>query len=80
MSPPQEIIKATAVVGGSTFPTMQYRKTFTAAGFGNWFRDGRNETGLLHCSAHGVRKACTRGQPRTAPHEAAQGDVLDGCR
>ena len=59
MSPPQEISKATAVVGASTFPTMQYRKTFTAAGFANWFRDDRNETGLPHCSAHGVRKACT---------------------
>jgi integrase len=32
--------------------------SFTAAGFGNWFRDRCNEAGLPHCSAHGLRKAC----------------------
>lgn len=32
-------------------------KPFTAAGFGNWFRDRCNEAELTHCSAHGVRKA-----------------------
>ncbi len=31
---------------------------FTAAGFGNWFRDRCNEAGLPHCPAHGLRKAC----------------------
>ncbi len=31
---------------------------FSAAGFGNWFRDRCNEAGLPHCSAHGLRKAC----------------------
>lgn len=30
---------------------------FTHAGFGNWFRDCCNKAGLLHCSAHGLRKA-----------------------
>jgi len=30
---------------------------FTAAGFGNWFRDRCNEAGLTHCSFHGLRKA-----------------------
>jgi integrase len=30
---------------------------FTAAGFGNWFRDRCNEAGLPHCSFHGLRKA-----------------------
>src|SRR5262249_49928695 len=30
---------------------------FTAAGFGNWFRDRCNEAGLPQCSAHGLRKA-----------------------
>ncbi|MDE2444774.1 MAG: tyrosine-type recombinase/integrase [Alphaproteobacteria bacterium] len=33
-------------------------KPFTAAGFGNWFRDRCNEADLPHCSAHGLRKAC----------------------
>jgi integrase len=30
---------------------------FTAAGFGNWFRDRCNEAGLKRCSFHGLRKA-----------------------
>jgi integrase len=30
---------------------------FTAAGFGNWFRDRCNEAGLKHCAFHGLRKA-----------------------
>jgi len=33
---------------------------FTAAGFGNWFRERCDEAGLKHCSAHGLRKACAR--------------------
>ncbi len=34
-----------------------YNKPFTAAGFGNRFRDWCDEAGLNHCSAHGLRKA-----------------------
>jgi integrase len=30
---------------------------FTAAGFGNWFRECYKEAGLPHCSFHGLRKA-----------------------
>jgi integrase len=37
--------------------TTSYGKPFTAAGFGNWFRERCNEAGLRHCSAHGLRKA-----------------------
>ncbi|ODR98925.1 hypothetical protein AUC68_07070 [Methyloceanibacter methanicus] len=43
-----------------TFLTTQFGKPFTAAGFGNWFRDRCNEAGLTHCSAHGLRKAAAR--------------------
>jgi Phage integrase family len=32
-------------------------KPFTAAGFGNWFRDMCDEAGLKGLSAHGLRKA-----------------------
>jgi integrase len=32
--------------------------SFSAAGFGNWFKERCNEAGLQHCSAHGLRKAC----------------------
>jgi integrase len=53
----QEIIDATPVVGATTYLVTQYGKPFTAAGFGNWFRDRCNEAILPQCSAHGVRKA-----------------------
>jgi integrase len=35
----------------------EFGKAFTAAGFGNKFRDWCNEAGLSHCTAHGCRKA-----------------------
>jgi integrase len=43
-----------------TLLTTQTGKPFSAAGFGNWFRDRCNEAGLPHCSAHGLRKAAAR--------------------
>jgi integrase len=43
-----------------TFLTTQTGKPFSAAGFGNWFRDRCNKAGLSHCSAHGLRKAAAR--------------------
>jgi integrase len=43
-----------------TFLTTKLGKPFTAAGFGNWFRERCNEAGLPHCSAHGLRKAAAR--------------------
>jgi integrase len=53
----QEVIDATPVIGTTTFLVTQHGKPFTAAGFGNWFRDRCNEARLPQCSAHGVRKA-----------------------
>jgi integrase len=41
-----------------TFLLTEAGAPFTAAGFGNWFRDRCDEAGLSHCSAHGLRKAC----------------------
>lgn len=35
----------------------EFGKSFTANGFGNWFRKRCNEAGLPHCFAHGLRKA-----------------------
>jgi len=46
--------------GRMTFLVTEFGKPFTAAGFGNWFRDRCNEAGLPHCSAHGLRKAAAR--------------------
>jgi integrase len=44
-----------------TFLTTSFGKSFTAPGFGNWFRDQCNEAGLpRHCAAHGLRKAACR--------------------
>jgi integrase len=43
--------------GDLTFLVTGAGKPFTAAGFGNWFRERCNEAGLRQCSAHGLRKA-----------------------
>jgi integrase len=43
--------------GDMTYLLTEYGKPFTAAGFGNWFRDRCNEAGLPNCSAHGLRGA-----------------------
>jgi integrase len=40
-----------------TFLLTEFGKPFSAAGFGNWFRDRCDEAGLPHRSAHGLRKA-----------------------
>jgi integrase len=40
-----------------TFLVTELGAPFTAAGFGNWFRDRCNEADLPHCSFHGLRKA-----------------------
>jgi integrase len=43
--------------GQLTFLLTEFGKPFTAAGFGNWFRDRCNMAGLTGLSAHGLRKA-----------------------
>lgn len=55
-----DAILADAPKDNMTFLTTQFGKPFTAAGFGNWFRERCNEAGLPHCSAHGLRKAASR--------------------
>lgn len=52
----QSVLDASPV-GDLTFLVTSFGRPFTAAGFGNWFRDRCNEAGLPHCSAHGLRKA-----------------------
>lgn len=54
--PLQDIIDATPTTGLAFLET-QFGKPYTAAGFGNAFRQWCNEAGLPHCSAHGLRKA-----------------------
>lgn len=55
----RQIIEATPVEN-MTFLTTSFGKPFTAAGFGNWFRERCDEAGLPHCTAHGLRKAAAR--------------------
>ncbi|SDP39280.1 Site-specific recombinase XerD [Filomicrobium insigne] len=52
----QEVIDASPT-GDLTYLVTAYDRPFTAAGFGNWFRERCNEAGLTGCSAHGLRKA-----------------------
>jgi integrase len=44
-------------VGDLTFLVTERGQPFTAAGFGNWFRERCDEAGLKGLSAHGLRKA-----------------------
>ena len=43
--------------GSLTFLETAQGRPFTAAGFGNWFRDRCDEAGLPRCTAHGLKKA-----------------------
>ncbi len=58
--PPLAASIAETATDNLTFLRTQFGKPFTAAGFGNWFREQCNEGGLRHCSAHGLRKAAAR--------------------
>lgn len=53
-------IEAMAVTGTETYLVTSYGNAFTAAGFGNRFKEWCVEAGLPHCSAHGLRKAAAR--------------------
>jgi integrase len=52
----QNVIDASPT-GDLNFLVTERGKPFTAAGFGNWFRDRCDEAGLKGLSAHGLRKA-----------------------
>lgn len=52
----REVIDASPS-GQMVYLVTAFNKPFTAAGFGNRFRDWCDEAGLNHCSAHGLRKA-----------------------
>jgi integrase len=59
--------------GHLTFLTTTFGRPFTAAGFGNWFRDQCNAAGLPYCTFHGLRKAAARrlAENGCTPHEIA---------
>jgi integrase len=53
-------IEAMSAVGITTLLVTEYGLPFSAAGFGNWFKDQCRKAGLPQCTAHGLRKALTR--------------------
>lgn len=55
----REIIDATPS-GHLTFLVTHFGKSYTAPGFGNWFRELCNAAGCPDVSAHGLRKAAAR--------------------
>src|SRR5215510_15314369 len=52
--------RSPALRNSATFLLTDQGKSYTAAGFGNWFRDQCRAAGLHGCSAHGLRKAAAR--------------------
>ena len=64
----QEAIDAMPPSDHLMFLVTAHGKPFTAAGFGNWFREICNEAGLpKRCTSHGLRKAsATRAADRNA--------------
>jgi integrase len=55
-----EIIAATPMVGVKTYLVTSFGKPYSAAGFGNWFREVCDAAGCPDVSAHGLRKATAR--------------------
>lgn len=53
-------IGSSAATDNLTFILTAWGRPFSAAGFGNWFRDTCNDAGLTELSAHGLRKAAAR--------------------
>ena len=61
IDPPLAAVLAVTPRTNMTFLLTEFGKPFTAAGFGNWFRERCDEADLRQCSAHGLRKlAATR--------------------
>jgi integrase len=68
-----EIIEATATVGVNTFLVTNLGTAYTAAGFGNWFRELCDTADCPELSAHGLRKATARrlAELGCTPHHIA---------
>lgn len=62
----QRIINASPT-GDLNFLVTEYGKPFSAAGFGNWFRERCDAAGPTDCSTHGLRKAALRGWRERSP-------------
>jgi integrase len=70
----QVAIDAMPKGGHLTFLVTEHGKPFSAAGFGNWFRDMCEQAGIpKKLSAHGLRKA---GATRLAEHECTDHQIM----
>jgi len=56
-----EAIIAESAAGQMTFLVTEFGKPFTAAGFGNWFREQCDMANLRPCSAHGCARPLLDG-------------------
>lgn len=67
------IIAATPSGGLMYLVTDRGKRAFTPKGFSDWFRKQCDAAGLLHCTAHGLRKAAARrlAEAGCSPHEIA---------
>lgn len=59
--------------GNLTYLVTAFGKSFTANGFGNWFRERCDEAGLSRCSAQGLRKAAAA---RLAELGASESEIM----
>jgi integrase len=74
----QQAIDAMPSTDHLAFLVTAQGKSFTAAGFGNWFRDVCNEAGLpKRCTSHGLRKAAAT---RLADRGATTTRLMAWCR
>jgi integrase len=69
----QEAVDAMPRAEHLTYLMTEFGKPFTAAGFGNWFRDQCNAADLSKVSAHGLRKA---GATRLAEHGCTDHEIM----
>lgn len=72
-------LDAIPIDGRMLFLQTEFGKGFTAAGFGNWFKDKCMDAGLPHCTAHGLRKAMARRLAETGA-TSMQGRAVTGQR
>ena len=70
----QEVIDKTPTIGMKTFLVTHQGKPFTAAGFGNWFREKCDMASLKECTAHGIRKIAAE---TTAENGATEKEMMD---
>jgi integrase len=72
----QDVIDKTPTVGMKTFLVTLQGNPFTAAGFGNWFREKCDMARLKQCAAHGVRKIAAQTAAENGATEKQMMDIF----